>query len=119
VGMEKQDRRTFAWPRKAVAMAPNWNYEFQCLRRTILLEPVLQLLPAVLGGLLVVRGSVIGMETMVRFGIHHDLARLVRVLGPFFPLRDGAQRDPAAFPAIEAQNRRFQVGDNVHGMLRV
>src|SRR5713226_3926599 len=44
--------------------------------RSVFLEPLLQAFPTVLRGFFVIAGTVVGIETVARFGIHHDLRRI-------------------------------------------
>src|SRR5262249_43614585 len=78
-------------------------------RHAVLLEPLQQPLPPVLGLVFPVAGTVVGVEAVRRVGVEHDLARLLR-LGPLV-------RDAGRGPAVKAPPRRVEILDHIDRVL--
>src|SRR5207245_2969402 len=78
------------------------------LSHAVLLEPVQQAFPAVLGFVLAVAGAIIGVEGVRRVRVHDDLPGLPRFLeGLTHPL-DRLDPDASVGPTVPAPDGRLQ-----------
>src|SRR5437588_12263449 len=85
----------------------------------VLLEPGLQLGPAVLRLIRAVARAVVGVKAVRRVGIEHDFARVVRRLERRLHFFDARNRNARVGAAVEAENRAFEFADEVDRVLRL
>src|SRR5947209_5297997 len=85
----------------------------------MLTKEIQHLRPGVFGGRFVIRRPVIRVEAMLRRGIDHDLARLVRGCQRGAHLIHPFERDAGIFSAIEADHRGLEFSGNLDGVSRL
>ena len=72
------------------------------------LEPILQAFPAVLGSFLAIAWTVVGVKTVGRIRVEHDLRAAAGSLQSLTHLLDGFIGNSLVGPSVQSQYRRFQ-----------